>query len=172
MVSYDLVRLSKYTKKKMKLHIEVQSATQFSSLPTPSQLREWIYTTFQIIQMNVGKNLSELTIRFIDREESTALNETYRHKKGPTNILSFSNDPIPGLPFDLSGDLAICAPVVAEEADAQNKPLKAHFAHLIIHGILHLLGYDHIKTREAAEMERLEIKVLSQLGYKDPYKDG
>lgn len=171
-VSYDSIGWLQYAKKKMKLHIEVQSATQFSSLPAVSQLREWIYTTLQMIPMNLGSSLSELTIRFIDREESATLNESYRNKKGPTNVLSFSNDPIPGLPFDLSGDLAICAPVVAEEANAQNKPLKAHFAHLIIHGILHLLGYDHIKAQEAAEMERLEIKVLSQLGYKDPYKDG
>ena len=156
----------------MNLHIKVQNATQFSSLPTLSQLRKWVYTTLQFIPANLEENLSELTIRFIDREESAALNETYRHKKGPTNILSFSNDPIPGSSLSLTGDLAICAPVVAEETDMQNKSLEAHFAHLIVHGVLHLLGYDHIKTRDAVEMESLEIKVLAQLGYEDPYGDG
>ena len=156
----------------MKFHIEVQNATQFSSLPTLSQLRKWVDTTLQFIPVSLNKNVSELTVRFIDREEGATLNEIYRHKKGPTNILSFSNDPIPGSSLNLLGDLAICAPVVAEEAEVQNKSLKAHFAHLIIHGVLHLLGYNHIKTRETVEMERLEINVLSRLGYEDPYKDG
>ncbi|MBT8506332.1 rRNA maturation RNase YbeY [Coxiella-like endosymbiont of Rhipicephalus sanguineus] len=159
----------------MKLHIEVQNATKFSSLPTLSQLQKWVNTAFQFVPVTLDKNLSELTIRFIDREESAALNETYRHKKGPTNILSFSEDPILGLSSDSLGDLAICAPIVAEEAEAQNKSLEAHFAHLVIHGVLHLLGYDHIEIQEAAEMEGLEINILSQLGYlsyKDPYEDG
>ena len=157
-------------KKRMKLHIEVQNATQFSPLPILSQLRKWVRTTFQVIQLILDDNLSELTVRFIDREECTALNETYRHKKGPTNILSFSYGLVPGLPSDLLGDLVICAPVVAEEAEVQNKSLEAHFAHLVVHGVLHLLGYDHIEMQEAAEMERLEIKVLSQLGYENPYE--
>ncbi|WP_304985319.1 rRNA maturation RNase YbeY [Coxiella-like endosymbiont] len=156
----------------MKLHIEVQNATQFSSLPTLSQLQKWVNTAFQFVPVTLNKNLSELTIRFIDREESAALNETYRHKKGPTNILSFSEDPILGFPSNSLGDLAICTPIVAEEAETQNKSLEAHFVHLVIHGVLHLLGYDHIETQEAAEMERLEINILSQLGYKDPYEDG
>lgn len=159
-----------YEEKRMKLHIEVQSATQFSPLPVLSQLQKWVSATLQVIQLILDKNLFALTVRFIDWEECAALNETYRHKKGPTNILSFSNESIPGLPSDSLGDLAICAPIVSKEAEIQNKSLEAHFAHLVVHGVLHLLGYDHIEIQEAAEMERLEIKVLSQLGYKNPYE--
>ncbi|PMB54266.1 rRNA maturation RNase YbeY [Coxiella endosymbiont of Rhipicephalus microplus] len=157
--------------KRRKLYIEVQNSTQFSSLPTFLQLQKWVNTTFQFVPVMLNKNLSELIIRFIDREESRELNETYRHQKGPTNILSFSEDTILGLPVNSLGDLAICAPIVAEEAESQNKSLEAHFSHLVIHGVLHLLGYDHIETQEAAKMEELEINILSQLGYKDPYKD-
>ncbi|MFW0094612.1 MAG: rRNA maturation RNase YbeY [Coxiella endosymbiont of Haemaphysalis qinghaiensis] len=154
----------------MKLHIEVQSATQFSPLPVLSQLQKWVSATLQVIQLILDKNLFALTVRFIDREECAALNETYRHKKGPTNILSFSHESIPGLPSDSLGDLAICAPVVSKEAEMQNKSLEAHFAHLVIHGVLHLLGYNHIEIQEAAEMEKLEIQALSQLGYENPYE--
>ena len=155
----------------MRLYIEIQHATQFSPLPVLSQLRKWVDITLQVIQLTLDTNLSSLTVRFIDREECAALNKTYRYKKGPTNILSFSNEPIPGFPSDSLGDLAICAPVVFEEAKIQNKFLEAHFSHLFVHGVLHLLGYDHIEIQEAAEMERLEIKALSQLGYGNPYEE-
>lgn len=153
----------------MNLHIEVQNATNFAPLPTLSQLQNWVNTTIQFVQ-SFNKHLSELTIRFIDNEESAELNQTYRLKKGPTNVLSFSEDPILGLPSDSLGDIAICAPLVAEEAKVQKKPLDAHFAHLVIHGVLHLLGYDHTETQETLEMEKLEINILTQLGYKDPYE--
>lgn len=103
----------------MKLY--VQNATQFSPLPALSQLQKWVNITFQVIQVILDKNVSSLTVRFIDREECAVLNETYRHKKSPTNILSFSNESIPGFPSDSLGDLAICVPVVFEEARIQNK---------------------------------------------------
>ena len=151
------------------LHIELQNKTRFQPLPTLLQLQRWLDATLQFIPFSFCSN-SELTIRFIDKEESVELNTTYLHKKGPTNILSFSNEFIPGFSSTSLGDLAICAPLVDEEAKAQNKTLESHFAHLIIHGFLHLLGYDHIKEEESEEMEGLEIKILFKLGYENPYE--
>ena len=151
------------------LHIESQNATQFQPLPTLSQLQRWINAAFQFIPFFPHSN-SELTIRFIDKEESAELNKTYRHKKGPTNVLSFPDESIPGFSSASLGDLAICAPLVDEESKAQKKTLESHFAHLTIHGFLHLLGYDHIKEEEAEEMKGLEIKILSKLGYETPYE--
>ena len=151
------------------LHIELQNATQFQLLPRHSQLQQWINTVFQFIPFSLHSN-SELTIRFIDKEESAELNKTYRDKNRTTNILSFPDESIPGFSSTSLGDLAICAPLVDEEAKAQNKTLESHFAHLIIHGFLHLLGYDHIEEEEAEKMEGLEIKILSKLGYESPYE--
>lgn len=150
-------------------HIELQNEMQFPNLPNFSQLQQWIETTFQLIPLTLDKSKFEITLRFIDKEESAELNETYRHKNGPTNILSFPDDSIPGFSSTSFGDLAICVPLVVDEANAQSKTVEAHFAHLIIHGILHLVGYDHVKRKEANEMEDLEIKILSRLGYENPY---
>ena len=151
------------------LHIELQNKTQFQPLPTLSQLQRWINSAFQFIHFSPHSD-SELTIRFIDKEESVELNKTYLHKNGPANVLSFPDESIPGFSSTSFGDLAICAPLVDEEAKAQNKTLESHFAHLIIHGFLHLLGYDHIKEEESEEMEELEIKILFKLGYENPYE--
>lgn len=152
-----------------KLHIELQNETRFQQLPTLSQLQRWINSVFQFIPF-FSYGDSELTIRFIDKEESIELNKTYLHKNGPTNVLSFPDEFIPGFSSTSFGDLAICAPLVDEEAKAQNKTLESHFAHLIIHGFLHLLGYDHIGKKESKEMEGLEIKILFKLGYENPYE--
>ena len=151
------------------IFIEVQQETLFEKLPSLSQLTQWVVSTARIITVN--KNKIELTIRFIDKEESTKLNCQYLHKKNPTNILSFPDEPIPGFLSESFGDLAICAPLVVEEARAQHKTIEAHFAHLVIHGFLHLLEYDHAEEQGAEVMESLEIKILSQLGYNNPYEE-
>jgi probable rRNA maturation factor len=115
----------------------------------------------------------EIVIRIVDETESAMLNERYRGKPGPTNVLAFPAGDIaaPGIGTRLLGDVVICAPVVASEAESQNKPLEAHWAHLVIHGCLHLCGYDHESGAEAREMERRERALLAELGIGDPYRD-
>jgi probable rRNA maturation factor len=108
-------------------------------------------------------------IRLVDDQESAELNQQYRHKQGPTNILSFPFEAPDGFDTDLLGDLVICTPLIALEAQQQNKQLFDHWAHITIHGVLHLLGYDHIDDAEAEEMEALEIKILSRLNINNPY---
>ena len=113
---------------------------------------------------------AELSIRIVGLEESAALNETYRHKKGPTNVLSFPCEVPEGVPCPLLGDLVICAPVVEKEALAQKKSSEAHWAHMVVHGSLHLLGHDHEEDAEADRMEARERRVLRALGFDDPYR--
>jgi probable rRNA maturation factor len=115
---------------------------------------------------------AEVSIRVVDEDESADLNQTYRHKAGPTNVLSFPCEVPPGVPNILLGDLVICAPVVEREAKEQGKTMEAHWAHMVVHGLLHLRGYDHIDEDEAARMEALEIDILSRLGYPNPYDIG
>lgn len=112
----------------------------------------------------------ELSIRVTDREEMAALNLKYRGKAGATNVLSFPTDLPPDVETGLLGDIVICAPLVCEQAVAQHKSARAHWAHLTVHGVLHLLGYDHMEDHEAETMEALEVKVLSTLGFSDPYQ--
>ncbi len=115
---------------------------------------------------------SELTIRLVDEPEGRELNRDYRGKDYATNVLSFPAEIPEGLlDIPLLGDLVICVPVVAREAAEQGKALEAHWAHLVIHGCLHLLGYDHLEDEEAEEMEDLERQLLASLGYPDPYAD-
>lgn len=120
---------------------------------------------------------AEITVRVVDTEEGRQLNRDYRHKDYATNVLTFAyaeGEDLPGLPaaaadVPLAGDLVLCVPVVVREAAAQGKTLEAHFAHLVVHGMLHLQGYDHENETEAAEMEALETAILRELGYADPY---
>ena len=111
----------------------------------------------------------ELSIRITDRDEAALFNETYRGKLGPTNVLSFAANPPPEAKSGLLGDIVICAPLVAEEARQQGKDEQAHWAHLIVHGVLHLLGYDHQNDPDAEQMEGLETAALARLGFADPY---
>jgi probable rRNA maturation factor len=113
---------------------------------------------------------SELTVRIVDEQESAELNEQYRHKQGPTNVLSFPFECPPGVELNLLGDLVICAPVVQREAQQQQKQELAHWAHMVVHGTLHLLGYDHLQQDEAEAMENREIRIMEDLGYSDPYR--
>jgi probable rRNA maturation factor len=138
-------------------------------LPDAAQIEHWVKAALAAAHYEAEE--AELTVRIVSETESAELNQAYRHKSGPTNVLSFPFEQIPELPLPLLGDLVICAPVVAREAQEQGKPLEAHWAHMLVHGCLHLLGYDHIEETEAEAMETLEIAILSALGYDNPYED-
>lgn len=145
-------------------YLDIQIATTAVDYPAPEQFQLWIDCVLTDAEQD-----SEIVIRIVDEAESAQLNQQYRHKAGPTNILSFPFEAPEGFEMDLLGDLVICAPVLAKEASQQNKALFDHWAHITIHGFLHLLGYDHIEAAEAEEMEALEIKILSQLTINNPY---
>jgi len=144
--------------------IDVQFALAAEGLPGAEQIRDWAAMALQERCAD-----AELTIRIVDEAEITALNRQFRGKDGATNVLSFPHDALPGIAPTLLGDVVICAPVVAAEAVVQGKPLQAHWAHMVIHGVLHLLGHDHHHNAEAREMETLETGLLAALGYPDPY---
>jgi probable rRNA maturation factor len=147
-----------------RLALDLQRASTAAELPTATDFEHWVKAA-----LRNRTAPAELTIRIVDTAEGQQLNETWRHKTGPTNVLSFPFDNPPGLTLPLLGDIVICAPVVVAEAAAQGKPLTAHWAHLVIHGVLHLLGMDHQTEAEADAMERLEIEILHTLGYPNPY---
>lgn len=148
------------------LELDIQRATQ-AVAPIDADFRRWCELALQ-----QRKADSEMTIRLVDEAEARELNHTYRHKDYATNVLSFPADvPDELLDIPLLGDLVICVAVVEREAVEQGKSLEAHWAHLVIHGCLHLLGYDHIEDEEAEEMESLERELLAQLGHPDPYAD-
>jgi probable rRNA maturation factor len=111
----------------------------------------------------------ELSVRIVDSDEGRALNRDYRDKDYATNVLSFPAELPPGVPLPILGDLVLCAPVIAREAEEQGKPLKHHYAHMLVHGVLHLLGHDHMDEAEAEAMEAIEREVLAGLGIPDPY---
>ncbi|WP_020483176.1 rRNA maturation RNase YbeY [Methylomonas sp. MK1] len=148
-------------------YIDMQIAT---SAPHPEleQFQQWADIALAIFEDGAD---SELVIRLVDDAESAQLNQQYRHKNGPTNILSFPFEAPAGMDIDLLGDLVICAPLIAQEAAQQNKLAEHHWAHITIHGVLHLLGYDHIEDQDAEQMEALEIEILSKLGIANPYKE-
>ncbi|WP_040261599.1 rRNA maturation RNase YbeY [Pseudomonas massiliensis] len=142
---------------------------QASSQPTPSEarFRQWCE-----LALRQRSGDSELTIRIVDEAEGQDLNRTYRQRDYPTNVLSFPADvPDDMLDIPLLGDLVICAAVVEREAQEQGKAAEAHWAHMVIHGCLHLLGYDHLEDEEAEEMEGLERELLAELGFPDPYAE-
>lgn len=149
------------------IEVDVQCAAGTGEVPSAGQIRRWV-----VAALRGRRESAELTVRVVGREESAGLNETYRHKPGPTNVLSFPFEAPPGVDTPLLGDLVICAPVVREQAAEQDKPAEAHWAHMVVHGTLHLLGHDHLHDVQAAEMEALEIEILGVLGYPDPYHVG
>jgi probable rRNA maturation factor len=147
----------------MTIEVDVQNATAFEPLPDDAQFRLWVETALR------GKSEAELTLRLVDRDESRKLNSRYRGQDQPTNVLSFPAELPPGIDIPLLGDIVICAPLVGEESEAQHKSLPAHWAHLVIHGVLHLLGHDHQIEQEAVEMEAMEVELLASLGFGTPY---
>lgn len=153
----------------MTLTVDLQLASEATDLPTSTAIEQWVTAALSGHQWQDGP--VELTVRIVDADEGRELNATYREKDYATNVLSFPfTAPIP-MPVTLLGDLVVCAPVVATEAKEQGKTLEAHWAHMIVHGTLHLLGYDHIETDEADHMESLETSILTSLGYSDPYAE-
>ena len=144
--------------------IEIQYAMSAEGLPAEDSVRQWAGLALADTAGN-----PELTIRIVDEAEITVLNHRYRGKDYPTNVLSFPYQALPGVESSLLGDVVICAPVVVREAVAQSKTLDAHWAHMVIHGVLHLLGYDHHDSGEATRMEQHETGLLNRLGYTDPY---
>lgn len=147
------------------LDVDLQLASSSQTLPDAAQLQHWATLALQ------GEQPMEVTIRIVDEPESQELNNAYRGKDKPTNVLSFPFEAPPGIEINLLGDLVICAPVVNREALEQHKTQEAHWAHMVIHGMLHLQGYDHIEDEDATIMESIEIKLLRELGYPDPYED-
>ena len=139
------------------LSLSVQFASKENQLPSRSQFRKWVKAALRVD--------TEATVRIVDKKEGRALNLAYRGKDYATNVLTF---PITEEPY-LMGDIVICAPVVIKEAKEQNKPIEAHFAHLTVHGTLHLHGYDHPNDDQAKLMESIEVTTLMKLGYPSPY---
>lgn len=153
------------------MHIEFQHDVDAAHIPSEQQIEAWVSAAIQHIPEQVPIHQQLMVIRFVSREESAALNETFRHKTGPTNVLAFEDKPLAGLEPDTLGDLAICADVVAAEAAAQHKSVEAHWAHMVVHGFLHLMGYDHLDDAQAHRMEQQEIVILQALGFANPYAE-
>ena len=145
------------------LSVDVQFAVRAPAFPPPERLAEWARACWH-------GGAASVSIRVTDEEESRRLNAEYRGKDRPTNVLSFPCDPMPGVPERLLGDLVICAPVVEREAAEQGKPLEAHAAHMVVHGMLHLLGHDHVREEDAQRMEAREREILAGFGFPDPYE--
>ena len=145
------------------IQVDIENASAARNLPGDEQFQRWAEAAA------LDEN-AEVFIRVVDEAESAELNQTYRGKSGPTNVLSFPFEVPEGVPNDLLGDLVICAAVVEREAGEQGKPPEAHWAHMVVHGMLHLQGYDHIEEAEAEAMEAEEIAILAKLGFSNPYE--
>lgn len=148
----------------MRLRLAVQRVSRARGLPGAASITDWSRAALA----GSGPGTAEVTVRLVDEAESADLNKRYRGKRGATNVLSFSYDPAPGK-AGLAGDLVICAPVVQREAAQQDKRPRAHWAHMVVHGILHLRGFDHVRETDAEIMEALEIRILKRLGFSAPY---
>lgn len=144
--------------------VDLQLETDATALPPEADFQHWANTAWQ------GDDETEVTIRLVNEDESAELNHQYRGKDSPTNVLSFPFEAPPGISIPLLGDLVICAAVVAREAREQGKTPAAHWAHMVVHGMLHLQGYDHEDDAEAEAMEALETRLLHTLGFADPYQ--
>lgn len=148
------------------LRLEVQRAVAQDGLPGDRQLHAWAAAA-----LRGRRGRAEATLRIVGVDESADYNRRYRGREGPTNVLSFPLE-MPqeaGIPY--LGDLVLCAPVIEREAREQGKAAAAHWAHMVVHGVLHLLGHDHHEPAEAAEMEALETRLLAGLGFPNPYEE-
>lgn len=149
----------------MSIVLDLQLAVESEdNLPTEADFHHWLSSAVSQFQSD-----AEVTIRLVDEAESQQLNHEYRGKDKPTNVLSFPFEVPEGIEINLLGDLIICKQVVENEAKEQHKELSAHWAHMVVHGSLHLLGYDHIEDEEAEEMESLETEIMQSMGFADPY---
>jgi len=145
--------------------ISLQVDEGLEDIPESAQFEQWAAAALQ------PESIPELSIRIVAEDEGRELNLAYREKDYATNVLSFPFEAPAGLPIEYLGDLVICAPVVAREAAEQGKSPESHWAHMVVHGVLHLQGYDHIEQAEAEQMEALEKHIMAQLGYANPYQD-
>ena len=148
----------------MPVKVSVQRAYRGAG-PTRRQLQRWARQALATRRAHAA-----LTVRIVDIPESAALNAAWRQRSGPTNVLSFPVSGLEQIAPELLGDIVICAPLVIAEATAQGKLLDAHWAHLVIHGVLHLLGFNHVEEPQARAMEALECELLTALGFPDPYQ--
>lgn len=146
------------------IHIDLDNASGSAEVPDEEAFQRWADAAAET-------DGAEISIRLVDEEESAELNRTYRGKDQPTNVLSFPFEVPEGVPNDLLGDLVICVPVVEREALEQGKTSAAHWAHMVVHGLLHLQGYNHIEDDEAEVMEAKETAILGRLGFPNPYQD-
>ena len=146
--------------------LDLQIACDEQSLPSQQDFELWLQAVLSTVKPD-----AEVTIRLVEPSESQELNHQYRGKDRPTNVLSFEFEAPPMLELDLLGDLIICKQIIEKEAIEQEKPLLNHWAHMVVHGTLHLLGYDHIDDDQAIEMESLEKEILANLAIDDPYRD-
>ena len=150
--------MSTINRRRPTLRIAVQCATTACNVPTVARIRQWARAALP--------SAARVTIRIVGRAEGRMLNRSYRRKDYATNVLTFVFRDQP----PLEGDIALCAPVITHEARVQHKTIAAHYAHMVVHGLLHLQGHDHENAREAAAMERRERTLLARFGYPDPYR--
>lgn len=157
----------------MNLNLDIQIACQDTDLPSAEDLEQWVRKTLENTVQRPRRLADgvDLTIRIVDSHESQSLNAQYRDKDKPTNVLSFPAELPEHIDIPLLGDMVVCASVVASEAGQQHKTLQAHWAHMVVHGTLHLLGYDHIEEDEAEEMEALETRILTAMQFPPPYEE-
>lgn len=150
--------------------VDVHIASTARNLPDETDIRRWVEAALAGAGVSPGRRVS---VKIVDSAEMQALNRRYRGRDRPTNVLSFAADPVPGLPAGsdrLLGDIAVCADVVLAEAEAQGKAARDHWAHMLVHGALHLAGLDHVSDEGAREMESLEVRILGAQGIADPYR--
>jgi probable rRNA maturation factor len=145
------------------LEVDVQYALAAPNLPTVEQFKTWARASALDLRQ------AEVVVRVVGEQESAQLNKRYRHQAGPTNVLSFPFESPPAMEMPLLGDLVLCAPVIVREAREQAKPELAYWAHMVVHGMLHLQGYDHEIKAQAREMETRERDIMARLGYVNPY---
>lgn len=151
----------------MAYQIDIESNSQSRQIPALAELQNWIGAALASQEFEEG----EVSVYIVDEDEGRELNAQYRGKDYPTNVLSFPADIAEEVGVPLLGDLVVCAPVVEREAQEQGKSLQAHWAHMLIHGTLHLVGFDHIDDDEAETMETLETQIITGLGYPAPYQE-